>query len=68
MKIHAKPLLVKRETDRIMSTMPRRTEGNIGYLNEFPPAGPGNGFQFNPVSSGGQRLFEGAIMIATDQC
>lgn len=48
--------------------MPRRTEGNIGYLNEFPPAGPGNGFQFNPVSSGGQRLFEGAIMIATDQC
>ena len=40
-------------------------EGNIGYLNEFPPAGPGNGFQFNPIGSSGQRLFEGAVMIAT---
>ena len=41
-------------------------EGNIGYLNAFPPAGPGRGFQFNPISATGQRLFEGSIMIGLD--
>jgi hypothetical protein len=41
-------------------------EGTIGFLNEFPPAGPGSGFQFNPVTAAGQRLFEGAVMIGTD--
>ncbi|MCB9087174.1 MAG: T9SS type A sorting domain-containing protein [Calditrichae bacterium] len=40
-------------------------EGNIGWLNTFPPA-PGSGFQFNPATSSGQRLFEGAIIVATD--
>jgi hypothetical protein len=42
-------------------------EGNIGFLNGFPgQGGIGNGFQFNPRSTSGQRLFEGSIMIATD--
>jgi hypothetical protein len=42
-------------------------EGNIGFLNGFPgQGGIGNGFQFNPRSNAGQRLFEGSIMIATD--
>jgi hypothetical protein len=38
-------------------------EGNIGYINGFPgQGGVGNGFTFN----GGQRLFEGGLMIGTD--
>jgi hypothetical protein len=41
-------------------------EGNFGSLNSFVGTGPGNGFQFNPVSSAGQRLFEGSLIIATD--
>ncbi len=41
-------------------------EGNIGSLNAFVGTGPGNGFQFNPVSSAGQRLFEGAFMLGLD--
>jgi hypothetical protein len=41
-------------------------EGNFGSLNAFVGTGPGNGFQFNPVSTAGQRLFEGALIIATD--
>ncbi len=41
-------------------------EGNIGSLNAFVGTGPGNGFQFNPISTTGQRLFEGGIMIGLD--
>jgi photosystem II stability/assembly factor-like uncharacterized protein len=41
-------------------------EGNVGSLNAFVGTGPGNGFMFNPVSSAGQRLFEGAIMLGLD--
>lgn len=41
-------------------------EGNIGSLNDYVGTGPGNGFQFNPVNVIGQRLFEGALIIATD--
>ena len=42
-------------------------EGNIGYINGFPgQGGVGSGFQFNPISATGQRLFEGAIMVGTD--
>ncbi|MEK9138752.1 MAG: hypothetical protein AAB393_16645, partial [Bacteroidota bacterium] len=41
-------------------------EGNIGSLNAFVGTGPGNGFMFNPVTSAGQRLFEGAIMVGLD--
>ena len=58
----------EQNTDHVTSLM-RATvtnEGNIGFLNEFPPAGPGNGFQFNPATGSGQRLFEGGIIVATD--
>jgi subtilisin-like proprotein convertase family protein len=41
-------------------------EGNVGSLNAFVGTGPGNGFQFNPVTSAGQRLFEGAFMLGLD--
>lgn len=41
-------------------------EGNIGFINAFPPAAPGRGFQFNPVTTAGQRLFEGSLIIALD--
>jgi hypothetical protein len=41
-------------------------EGNVGSLNAFVGTGPGNGFQFNPVTSAGQRLFEGAFMVGLD--
>ncbi len=41
-------------------------EGNVGSLNAFVGTGPGSGFQFNPVSSAGQRLFEGAFMVGLD--
>ncbi len=54
--------------DHLTSTM-RVTvsnEGNIGYINAFPPTGQGNGFMFNPVSAAGQRLFEGSLIIALD--
>jgi len=41
-------------------------EGNIGSLNAFVGTGPGNGFMFNPTTSAGQRLYEGAIMVGLD--
>ncbi|HEX9656997.1 MAG TPA: FlgD immunoglobulin-like domain containing protein [Bacteroidota bacterium] len=62
------PPVTEKFADHTTSTMKVSVtnEGNIGSLNAFVGTGPGSGFQFNPVSTTGQRLFEGSLIIATD--
>ncbi len=62
------PPIVEGRADHVTSAF-RTTitnEGNVGSLNAFVGTGPGNGFMFNPISTTGQRLFEGAFMVGLD--